>query len=947
MALEAEPDLRRRPPGLDVPRRKVAFVGDATVGKTALVHRIWSAEFVEQHWATSRVDMRGRLMQVSGKVARVQFWDLPGGSEGWEAARPYLRDIDAAVLVYDVTRAASFAQLPAWLTRLSAEVQRRPVLAVVGTHADQQGERQVPTAEGADFALQCNAAFGEVSAKTGQNVQDVLQTVLTKVMADCQLPSGPACHTLSVRQLSDALGTSINAIDAGKSEGLSSSTAKAKAPQFDPNLLCVDTTEPIVPWEVDPIEWQAPLDTAYISNEVGDVEVAVLAALPRPALELLAIHLMANVRARGYPVTDFMDRRWAERWTRWVARQRVEQSRPRDAGAVRPTATVVRDGQWQPLPVEELLPGDVLRLQTGDLCPADVAFAEIDKAENLELSLATVSGVGKTAPRQTRVEYDEDCGAKNVGLMGATVVAGAGYAVITATGPATRLSRVLRQSAVVRRLPPPRAAGYEAAGAGVPLHFDLPSLQVNNRAVTRALAFLTTIVADREAVLVHNRLTVTHAVLGHDVLEWTAGTPDPAGPTTPLAATGRPQRNTLSATTLSPAFAAAPALGSLPAALRAGEAAAEAQRLASHRPPPRLYVGAFRLHCDDLPIGSMLRSEALDRLALAALLATHEPPSHDPVNATVCRWAQTFPFAAEVQNRYQLKSSCFFPPLNLYGSIHINRADPTEKSGLLLVHGVAHRVFQTSNHVLTSKGSVPMSPLQRELFQASCQAVPTPRDFIYGFAAMDVDVLKRSGPDTAYDFDVMELLKNAEGLCYLGAVVVKEVGRDEVQQGFRLAREMGIKVVLCSCDSEKALQGSIQQHAARQHEKTGMVYVDGSNADEVLTREFWVDNYNSQDVAVFGCDSYAKQAIVESLHVYNPGLAIAMVGASAFSLGAMAMAHFSIAAPYAEGERQCLVDGVPLLEFLARRADLVGGSLVDWLQCVAQARRFRDQPDPP
>lgn len=52
-----------------------------------------------------KVDSRPGWCVVHPRVPKKNpVGDLPGGSEGWEAARPYLRDIDAAVLVYDVTR---------------------------------------------------------------------------------------------------------------------------------------------------------------------------------------------------------------------------------------------------------------------------------------------------------------------------------------------------------------------------------------------------------------------------------------------------------------------------------------------------------------------------------------------------------------------------------------------------------------------------------------------------------------------------------------------------------------------------------------------------------------------------------------------------------------------------------------------------------------------------
>jgi P-type Mg2+ transporter len=41
------------------------------------------------------------------------------------------------------------------------------------------------------------------------------------------------------------------------------------------------------------------------------------------------------------------------------------------------TAAVVRDGREQELPVSELVPGDILRLNAGDLVPADARLLEV------------------------------------------------------------------------------------------------------------------------------------------------------------------------------------------------------------------------------------------------------------------------------------------------------------------------------------------------------------------------------------------------------------------------------------------------------------------------------------------------------------------------------------------------------------------------------------------
>ena len=59
----------------------------------------------------------------------------------------------------------------------------------------------------------------------------------------------------------------------------------------------------------------------------------------------------------------------------------------------------------------------------------------------------------------------------------------------------------------------------------------------------------------------------------------------------------------------------------------------------------------------------------LCRLAVAGILCAQEPPSAEPVNQAVRRWAAEFPFGERMREQYRIQSSCFFQQLNLYGYV--------------------------------------------------------------------------------------------------------------------------------------------------------------------------------------------------------------------------------------------------------------------------------------
>ena len=63
-------------------------------------------------------------------------------------------------------------------------------------------------------------------------------------------------------------------------------------------------------------------------------------------------------------------------WQSYRSRQAAERLR----ASVTPTATVLRDGQWQEIPLRVVVPGDVFRLSAGDLVPADGRLDRIERS---------------------------------------------------------------------------------------------------------------------------------------------------------------------------------------------------------------------------------------------------------------------------------------------------------------------------------------------------------------------------------------------------------------------------------------------------------------------------------------------------------------------------------------------------------------------------------------
>jgi Mg2+-importing ATPase len=111
------------------------------------------------------------------------------------------------------------------------------------------------------------------------------------------------------------------------------------------------------------------------------------------------------------------------------------------------TATVVRDGQPKEIPLQHLVPGDIVKLSAGDMVPGDVRLLT---AKDLFVIQATLTGeslpVEKTDAADLRgnvssIERSNTC------FLGTSVESGSAMAVIVATGAQTYFGKVAKSLA--------------------------------------------------------------------------------------------------------------------------------------------------------------------------------------------------------------------------------------------------------------------------------------------------------------------------------------------------------------------------------------------------------------------------------------------------------------------------------------------------------------------
>jgi Ca2+-transporting ATPase len=107
-----------------------------------------------------------------------------------------------------------------------------------------------------------------------------------------------------------------------------------------------------------------------------------------------------------------------------------------------PLVRARRNGQWREISARELVPGDVVALETGNVMPADTRFLE---SVNLRVQEAALTGESEAVEKTTAPLERPDAplgDRKNLGFMGTTVTYGRGTAVVVETGMRTQLGRI-------------------------------------------------------------------------------------------------------------------------------------------------------------------------------------------------------------------------------------------------------------------------------------------------------------------------------------------------------------------------------------------------------------------------------------------------------------------------------------------------------------------------
>mgnify|MGYP001304311310 CR=1 FL=1 len=161
---------------------KLLLVGATKTGKSCILQRYLDNNFSDNYTSTLGIDFKNKSLEAYGKKVKLQIWDTAGEEKYKAVVSAQYQGAHGVVLVYDVTNRESFAKVQSLHEDIKGRSSDKVKFIIAGNKSDLDSQREVSYDEGTGFAEGIGSGFLEISAKSGENVQDLFTIMLTDLL---------------------------------------------------------------------------------------------------------------------------------------------------------------------------------------------------------------------------------------------------------------------------------------------------------------------------------------------------------------------------------------------------------------------------------------------------------------------------------------------------------------------------------------------------------------------------------------------------------------------------------------------------------------------------------------------------------------------------------------------------------------------------------------------
>eukprot|EP01127_Copromyxa_protea_P016796 TRINITY_DN505_c2_g1_i1.p1 TRINITY_DN505_c2_g1~~TRINITY_DN505_c2_g1_i1.p1 ORF type:complete len:227 (+),score=59.02 TRINITY_DN505_c2_g1_i1:17-697(+) len=176
---------------------KVLVIGDYAVGKTSIIKRYCEGYFTPNYKLTIGVDFAVKTIDVGEKTVSLQLWDVAGHERFGTMTRVYYKYAIAALVVFDLTRPATFEAVTKWRDDVNSKVilaNDQPIPLVLLANKCDLDDVHINKEELDEFCAQNGfLTWFDTSALSDTNIDKAMHFLATKILevADSNKPQLP------------------------------------------------------------------------------------------------------------------------------------------------------------------------------------------------------------------------------------------------------------------------------------------------------------------------------------------------------------------------------------------------------------------------------------------------------------------------------------------------------------------------------------------------------------------------------------------------------------------------------------------------------------------------------------------------------------------------------------------------------------------------------------
>lgn len=180
---------------------KVLVIGDYAVGKTSIIRRYTEGYFTPNYKLTIGVDFALKALDWDDKtVVNLQLWDVAGHERFGTMTRVYYKYAIAAIIVFDLTRPATYDAVLKWREDLNSKVvlaNSEPIPVILLANKCDLPDANVDK-EKLDKFVKDNNLVGwfATSARENVNIDVAMKKLVATILdvAKTNQPKGPDEH---------------------------------------------------------------------------------------------------------------------------------------------------------------------------------------------------------------------------------------------------------------------------------------------------------------------------------------------------------------------------------------------------------------------------------------------------------------------------------------------------------------------------------------------------------------------------------------------------------------------------------------------------------------------------------------------------------------------------------------------------------------------------------